>query len=74
MNLPIHRAVELIQVAEEEHEREIIYRLYLVDRPYLKEQKAFNQYYDDIVSSQSERNKVKMDNRDKDEIMRELLG
>lgn len=68
MDLPIYRAINLIQVAQKEKNRDLLYQLYLVDRPYLKDQMSFNDYYEKIYPPE-----VKMDKREKDEIMEELL-
>ena len=68
LDLPIYRAVKLIEVAHTERKRDKLYQLYLTDRPYLQDNLTFNDYY-----AQAYPEPVHYDTRDKDEIMREIL-
>jgi hypothetical protein len=69
MTLPIYRATKLIRTAQEEQRRELIFRLYLADRPYLKDNMSFDDYYEKACPTP-----VAYDMRDKDVLMKELLG
>jgi len=69
LNLPIDQALKLIVKATEEHEKEKIFRLYLVDRPRMDKQTfmSFSEYYDKLSVKQT-----KVDTRSKEEILKEL--
>ena len=71
MKLPIYRALNLIAVAQEEETKEAIFRLYLVDRPYMdkKNFETFEKYYEKRVVKP-----FKIDNRSEEEIMAEILS
>ena len=68
MSLPIYRATRLIRKAQEEQKRELLFKLYLTDRPYFKDPMSFDDYYDKACPAP-----VVYDMRDKDDIMNEIL-
>lgn len=70
LKLPLKHAINLINIAQEEEDREIFYRLWLVQLPYFNEEsrkKSFMQWY-------KEQKTNKEDGKSKDELMQELIG
>lgn len=69
MDLPLPRAFELIELAQEEETKEAMFRMYLVDRHNMKKFMTFQEYYDTYHTP-----KVKLDQRSEEELMAELLA
>ncbi len=61
---------KLIQKALEDEEKELLFRMYLTDRPHIdkKGPKTFTEYYEKYRTPRYE-----VDTRSKDEIMEELI-
>lgn len=70
LKMNIYDVSNLIKKAVEEKEKENLFLLYLVDRPYLKNDKGFNSYLKEHIKPIQP---IKIDTRSKDEIMQELL-
>ena len=70
MDLPLPRAFSLIELAQEEETKEVMFRLYLSDRPNMDKKTfmTFDEYYKKYRPK-----RIITDNRSKDDIMAELL-
>lgn len=68
--MPLHHAMKLIEMAKEEETKEYFFRVWLVRYPNYTEKtyETFNQY---LENSRPEN--VLLDNRSKEEIMKEII-
>lgn len=69
-SMEIRDVSKLIKKAIEEKEKQNLYLMYLADRPYIKNDKGFNEYMKKAFGSKRE---IKIDNRSKDDIMAEIM-
>ena len=70
MDLPLPRAFSLIELAQEEETKEVMFRLYLSDRPNM-DKKTFMTFkeYDEKYKPKN----IVVDKRSKEQILEELL-
>ena len=70
MDLPLPRAFSLIEMAQEEETREVMFRLYLSDRPNMDKKTfmTFKEYYEKYKPKN-----IVVDKRSKEQILEELL-
>ena len=70
MDLPLPRAFSLIELAQEEETKEVMFRLYLSDRPNMDKKTfmTFKEYYEKYKPKN-----IVVDKRSKEQILEELL-
>jgi len=71
LGLPIKQAIKLITYAKDQEDKEYLFRHYLMIYPSMDKKTyiSFDKYYDDAIRPQA-----KLDTREMDDIMSEIMG